>query len=62
MNDPHRIPSTSDDIIELYKLCIKHHGKDKEECKTIEKLYIDYLKKDKESTVDLLCITQYGTR
>jgi hypothetical protein len=44
MNDPHRIPSTPEDIIELYRLCIQYHGKDKKECQIIEKLYNESLK------------------
>jgi len=44
MNDPHRIPSTPEDILELYTLCIQYHGKDKKECQVIEKLYNESLK------------------
>jgi hypothetical protein len=49
MNDPHRIPSTPEDILELYTLCIQHHGKNKKECQVIEKLYLETLKQKKNN-------------
>ena len=45
-SNPHRIPETSDDIIELYISCIQYHGQNTKECLSIEKKYMEIVKKE----------------